>query len=149
MCLCRHFIGKQKEIYGLSGFSAYLGSRYCFYIPKSIGLNYICYIDLFQYLYIWSYRNTSLRPLLFSKRLRVVWIPHITLPHQTRFELSLGFVLHNEELYDLYLSPNISVIKSGRTRRAGKVAVLGARERSILGFGEGSWGKGTTSKYQA
>jgi hypothetical protein len=40
--------------------------------------------------------------------------------------------LHNEELYALYFSPNIRVIKSRRLRWAGHVARMG--ERCIQGF---------------
>ena len=44
--------------------------------------------------------------------------------------------LHNEELNDLYCSPNIvRVIKSGRMRWAGHVAHMGGEERCIQGFG--------------
>ena len=43
--------------------------------------------------------------------------------------------LHNEELNDLYSSPNIvRVIKSRRMRWAGHVACIG-EERPIQGFG--------------
>ena len=43
--------------------------------------------------------------------------------------------LHNEELNELYSSPNITlVIKSRRMRRAGHVARMG-EERCIQGFG--------------
>jgi hypothetical protein len=42
--------------------------------------------------------------------------------------------LHNEELHNLYCSPNIvRVIKSRRMRWAGHVARMG-RERSVQGF---------------
>ena len=44
--------------------------------------------------------------------------------------------LHNEELNDLYCSPNIvRVIKSRRMRWAGHVARMGGRERCAQGFG--------------
>jgi hypothetical protein len=43
--------------------------------------------------------------------------------------------LHNEELYDLYCSPNIvRVIKSRRMGWAGHVARVGVGERLIQGF---------------
>jgi len=42
--------------------------------------------------------------------------------------------LHNEELYDLYSSPNIvRLIKSRKMKWAGHVALIG--ERCIQGFG--------------
>jgi hypothetical protein len=44
--------------------------------------------------------------------------------------------LHNEELNDLYSSPNIvRVIKSRRTRWTKHLARLGGEERCIQGFG--------------
>ena len=44
--------------------------------------------------------------------------------------------LHNEELNDLYCSPNkVRVIKSERMRWAGHVARMGEEERCIQGFG--------------
>ena len=44
--------------------------------------------------------------------------------------------LHNEELNDLYASPNIvRVMKSRRMRWAGHVARMGGEERRIQGFG--------------
>jgi hypothetical protein len=57
--------------------------------------------------------------------------------------------LHNEELNDLYCSPNIvRVIKSKRMRWAGHVACMG-EERCIQGSGGKTWGKETTRKTQA
>jgi len=46
--------------------------------------------------------------------------------------------LHNEELNDLYCSPNIRVIKSQRMKRAGHVAHLGEGRGA---FGWGNLGK--------
>ena len=44
--------------------------------------------------------------------------------------------LHNEELNDMYFSPNIDqVIKPRRMRRAGHVACMGEIKRCIQGFG--------------
>jgi len=43
--------------------------------------------------------------------------------------------LHNEELNDLYSSPNIvGVIKSSRMRRAGRVARMGEKRKGVYGF---------------
>jgi hypothetical protein len=39
--------------------------------------------------------------------------------------------LHNEELYDLYCSPNIRVIKFRRMRYAGHVARMGDRRSAF------------------
>jgi len=53
--------------------------------------------------------------------------------------------LHDEELNDLYSSPNIvRVIKSRRMRWAGHVARTGGRR--IQGFGVETGGKETTGK---
>ena len=43
-----HNYWNQKQIYRLSEFSSYVGSRYCFYLPSASVLNVICYIDLFN-----------------------------------------------------------------------------------------------------
>jgi len=44
--------------------------------------------------------------------------------------------LHNEDLNDLYYSPNIiRLIKSRRMRWTGHVARMGGEERRIQGFG--------------
>ena len=44
--------------------------------------------------------------------------------------------LHNEELNDLYCSPNIvRMIKSRRMRLAGRVACMGEKGRCAQGFG--------------
>jgi hypothetical protein len=49
--------------------------------------------------------------------------------------------LYNEELDDLYCSPNIvRVIKSRRIRWAVHVAPIGGKERRIQGFGGETWG---------
>jgi len=57
--------------------------------------------------------------------------------------------LQNEELNDLYSSPNIvRVIKSRRIRWAGHVARMGGEEMRIQGFGGENRGKVTTSKTQ-
>jgi hypothetical protein len=42
--------------------------------------------------------------------------------------------LHNKELYALYPSPDIWVIKSGRLRWTGHVARMWGEERCIQGF---------------
>jgi hypothetical protein len=50
--------------------------------------------------------------------------------------------LHNEELHDLYSSPNIiRIIKVGRMRSAGHVALMGEKRNScrlLVGMPEGS-----------
>ena len=52
--------------------------------------------------------------------------------------------LHNEELNDLYSSPNIvRVIKSTRMRWVGHVARTRGEERCIQAFGGETWGKET------
>ena len=57
--------------------------------------------------------------------------------------------LHNEELNDLYCSPNIvRGIKSRIMRWAWHVAGMG-EERHIQGFGGETWGEETTWKLQA
>ena len=54
--------------------------------------------------------------------------------------------LHNEELNDLYSSPNIvRVIKSRRMRWAGYVARMG-EERGVIGSWWGNWREGTTGE---
>ena len=53
--------------------------------------------------------------------------------------------VHNEELHDLYCSPNIvRVITSIRMRGAGHVARMGGEERRIQGFGGETRGKEAT-----
>jgi len=47
------------------------------------------------------------------------------------------------DLSDLYLSPNIRVIKSRRMKWVGRVALQG-RGGCIRGFGGNTWGKETT-----
>jgi hypothetical protein len=58
--------------------------------------------------------------------------------------------LHNEELDDLYPSPNIiRVIKSRRMRWVGHAARMGEEERCIHEFGGETRGKATTWETQA
>jgi hypothetical protein len=53
--------------------------------------------------------------------------------------------LHNEELYDLYCSPNIiRAIKPRIMRCEGYVMLAGGEERCIQGFGGKTCGKETT-----
>ena len=58
--------------------------------------------------------------------------------------------LHNEEINDLYSSPNIiRVTKSRRMRWARRVTRIKEKERYINGFGEATWEKQTTWETQA
>jgi hypothetical protein len=58
--------------------------------------------------------------------------------------------LHNEELNDLYSSPNIvRVIKSRRMRWAGHVARMGGKERCVQDFDRETQWKATTWENQA
>jgi hypothetical protein len=58
--------------------------------------------------------------------------------------------LHNEELNDLYSSPNIvRVIKSSKMKWIGHLACIGRGERCTQGFGGETWKKETTWKTQA
>ena len=58
--------------------------------------------------------------------------------------------LHNEELYDLYSSPNIfRVIKSRRIRFAGQSSAYGGQERRIQGFAGETRSKETTWEIRA
>ena len=70
---------------------------------------------------------------MFSEKI----IEHYFLFYSTRDEVTgERRKLHNEELNDLYSSPNIvRVIISKRMRWAGHVARMGEEERSIQGFG--------------
>jgi hypothetical protein len=67
-----------------------------------------------------------------------------------RFEVRGGWrKLHNEELNNLYSSPNISrVITSRRMRWAGHVARMGV-DRCVQGFGGVTLGTETTGETQA
>jgi hypothetical protein len=58
--------------------------------------------------------------------------------------------LHEEELNELYSSPNIfRVIKSRRIRLAGDVALMGGEERRLQGLGGEVWRKELTWETQA
>jgi hypothetical protein len=58
--------------------------------------------------------------------------------------------LHNDELHDLYSSPNIvRVIKSGRIRWAGHVARMGGGKRCLQGFDWEARRQETTDKTYA
>ena len=58
--------------------------------------------------------------------------------------------LHNEELNDLYSSPDIvRVIKSRRMRWAGHVARMGERRGAYRVLVGETWGKESTSETQA
>ena len=71
------------------------------------------------------------------------YTPHIKGPKQCRRKL------HNEELNDLYASPNIVwVIKSTKMRWAGHVALMGGKEWRIQGFGGEAWRHETIWKTQ-
>jgi hypothetical protein len=57
--------------------------------------------------------------------------------------------LHNEELHNLYSSPNIiSRIKSRRMRCAGHVARMGEEKKNVQGFGGKARRKEITWKIQ-
>ena len=59
-----------------------------------------------------------------------------------------GRRLHNEELSDLFFSPNVvRVIKSRRMRWVVHVARMEGEERCIQGFGGETLGKETTSNH--
>jgi len=59
-------------------------------------------------------------------------------------------ILHNEELNDLYFSPNIfRVIKSRKMRLVGHVARMGESRGIHRVFDGETWGKETTRKNRA
>ena len=57
--------------------------------------------------------------------------------------------LHNEELNDLYVLPNIVRVIKSRRMRWGACSTYGGEERRIQGFGGKTLGKETTWKTQA
>jgi len=51
--------------------------------------------------------------------------------------------LHNEELHDLYSSPNITRVIKSRMRWVGHLARMGGDEICLQAFGEETWRKET------
>ena len=56
--------------------------------------------------------------------------------------------LHNEELNDLYSSPNIVRVIIEKNQMDGSCSACGEEERRIQGFGGETWGKETTWETQ-
>ena len=58
--------------------------------------------------------------------------------------------IHNEELNDLYSSPNvIQVIKEEKNEMGGACSAYGGKEKCEKGFGGETWRKETTWKTQS